>query len=138
MYETKTASLPVSSSSYTLWGGQSRLTNIQVGSVANLLPTKLNVSCEGWTGHVSTSWKVSPQEASTSARSTSYDGSSHVLYWADACSEIAFVVPSTVKTSEPPSEQSSFNASCKLKVASFHSSLPCCSLVRKKLVGDQR
>jgi hypothetical protein len=92
----------------------------------------------GWTGHVSTSWKVSPQEASTSARSTTYDGSSHVLYWADACSEIAFVVPSTVKTSEPPSEQSSFNASCKLKVASFHSSLPCCSLVRKKLVGDQR
>jgi hypothetical protein len=65
----------------------------------------------GWTGHVSTSWKVSPQEASTSARSTTYDGSSHVLYWADACSEIAFVVPSTVKTSEPPSEQSSFNAS---------------------------
>ncbi|XP_063903698.1 ral GTPase-activating protein subunit beta isoform X6 [Zophobas morio] len=65
----------------------------------------------GWTGHVSTSWKVSPQESPVASRSTSYDGSTHVLYWADACAEIAFVVPSTIKPADPPSEQSSFNAS---------------------------
>ncbi|XP_064215026.1 ral GTPase-activating protein subunit beta isoform X6 [Tribolium castaneum] len=59
----------------------------------------------GWTGHVSTSWKISPQENSVSARNSSYDGTTHVLYWADACSEIAFVVPSVIKPPEP-SEQS--------------------------------
>lgn len=34
-----------------------------------------------------------------------------MLYWADACSEVAFVVPSKIPNFEPGSEQSSFNAS---------------------------
>ncbi|XP_049826190.1 ral GTPase-activating protein subunit beta isoform X3 [Aethina tumida] len=59
----------------------------------------------GWTGHVSTSWKVSPNTQPASAQpSKCYDGSSHVLYWADACSEVAFVVPSHVKSKDDHSE----------------------------------
>ncbi|XP_033610459.1 ral GTPase-activating protein subunit beta isoform X8 [Cryptotermes secundus] len=52
----------------------------------------------GWTGHISTSWKVT-QPTSEQARAPSnhggsaYNGDSQVLYWADASSEIAFVVP---------------------------------------------
>ncbi|XP_065158063.1 ral GTPase-activating protein subunit beta isoform X3 [Atheta coriaria] len=49
----------------------------------------------GWTGHVSTSWVISNAE-SVPATGV-YDGQSQVLYWADACSEIAFVMPSMLK-----------------------------------------
>lgn len=34
-----------------------------------------------------------------------------MLYWADACSEVAFVVPSKIPNFDASSEQSSFNAS---------------------------
>ncbi|XP_056640565.1 ral GTPase-activating protein subunit beta isoform X3 [Diorhabda sublineata] len=53
----------------------------------------------GWTGHVSTSWKILPNnDTEEMEKRTSYDGSTHVLYWADACSEIAFVIPSQCKS----------------------------------------
>ncbi|XP_018579922.1 ral GTPase-activating protein subunit beta isoform X2 [Anoplophora glabripennis] len=66
----------------------------------------------GWTGHTSTSWKVvTGAEQSTTPKQKLYDGSSHVLYWADACSEIAFVVPSQIKSSESQMDQPSFNTS---------------------------
>ncbi|GFG30495.1 hypothetical protein Cfor_08118 [Coptotermes formosanus] len=52
----------------------------------------------GWTGHISTSWRVmqptSEEDAAPSNHGGSlYNGDSQVLYWADASSEIAFVVP---------------------------------------------
>ncbi|CAH1106389.1 unnamed protein product [Psylliodes chrysocephalus] len=67
----------------------------------------------GWTGHISTSWKIPPNTEiqQPTKKQKSYDGSSHILYWADACSEIAFVIPSECKPVEASSEQSSFNAS---------------------------
>lgn len=52
----------------------------------------------GWTGHISTSWRVI-QPISGEVRPPSnhggsaYNGDLQVLYWADASSEIAFVVP---------------------------------------------
>lgn len=62
----------------------------------------------GWTGHVKTSWKVAPTpcaptqsqnpgNSNESNKNVIYDGTTHILYWADACSEIAFVVPSQSK-----------------------------------------
>ncbi|XP_013391687.1 ral GTPase-activating protein subunit beta isoform X2 [Lingula anatina] len=62
----------------------------------------------GWTGHVSSSWKITDNgqdhssdtlsgEVFTPASDTGgsvYDGHQKVLYWADAAAEIAFVVPS--------------------------------------------
>ncbi|KAL3276294.1 hypothetical protein HHI36_024193 [Cryptolaemus montrouzieri] len=69
----------------------------------------------GWSGHISTSWKL-PQTADpkqcgdNGAQDISYDGTEKVLYWADACSEIAFVVPSQLKP-KLSHEQPSFNAS---------------------------
>lgn len=63
----------------------------------------------GWTGHISTSWEASA-EASPSTQSgaqKTYDGNTHVLYWADAFSEVAFVVPSSLKQS---AKQRKFNA----------------------------
>ncbi|XP_024939049.1 ral GTPase-activating protein subunit beta isoform X11 [Cephus cinctus] len=52
----------------------------------------------GWTGHVSTSWRVTvpvnvPQPAHSDHGGALYNGDTHVLYWADVSSEIAFVVP---------------------------------------------
>lgn len=66
----------------------------------------------GWTGHSSTSWKVSPNtaEETTVPKQKLYDGSNHVLYWADALSEIAFVVPSQIKVLDSSSDNS-FNTS---------------------------
>lgn len=52
----------------------------------------------GWTGHVSTSWRVAAQPSNPSALSSDhggaiFNGETHVLYWADVSSEIAFIVP---------------------------------------------
>ncbi|XP_060532463.1 ral GTPase-activating protein subunit beta isoform X4 [Cylas formicarius] len=67
----------------------------------------------GWTGHVSTSWNIPTHSqdkiGSVPPGAISYDGTTHVLYWADPCSEIAFVIPSKLKRFE--SEQSKFNMS---------------------------
>ena len=57
----------------------------------------------GWTGHVSTSWKImepeeddiNDAEYQMSTGGSVYDGRQQVLYWADVSSEVAFVVPST-------------------------------------------
>lgn len=57
----------------------------------------------GWTGHVSTSWKTTSEEAERGSDRDDtppdhggclFDGRNQVLYWADAMSEVAFVVPS--------------------------------------------
>ncbi|XP_022914595.2 ral GTPase-activating protein subunit beta isoform X2 [Onthophagus taurus] len=69
----------------------------------------------GWTGHVLTSWKniKNNNNNDTNNKSLIFDGQNQVLYWADACSEIAFVVPSQIKpihNSGGSLEQSSFNA----------------------------
>lgn len=54
---------------------------------------------------------MSPQDLSaTASKATNYDGSSHVLYWADACSEVAFVVPSTIKPLEQSIDSSTYNS----------------------------
>lgn len=58
----------------------------------------------GWTGHVSTSWKATKTDEINSDREDTppdhggclFDGRSQVLYWADAMSEVAFVVPSSI------------------------------------------
>ncbi|XP_025089592.1 ral GTPase-activating protein subunit beta-like isoform X4 [Pomacea canaliculata] len=54
----------------------------------------------GWTGHVSTSWKIiepddcEDEEYLVGTGGSLYDGRQQVLYWADVLSELAFVVPS--------------------------------------------
>ncbi|XP_012944892.1 ral GTPase-activating protein subunit beta isoform X2 [Aplysia californica] len=54
----------------------------------------------GWTGHVSTSWKITEpddmdeDEYQTGTGGSLYDGRQQVLYWADVLSEMAVVVPS--------------------------------------------
>lgn len=66
----------------------------------------------GWTGHISTSWKVKQgSEAEEKNDNCLYDGNTHVLYWADACSEIAFVIPSQIKLQEKANSSESFNTS---------------------------
>ncbi|XP_021916328.1 ral GTPase-activating protein subunit beta isoform X3 [Zootermopsis nevadensis] len=52
----------------------------------------------GWTGHISTSWRITQPTSQENATPRNhggslYNGDSQVLYWADASSEIAFVVP---------------------------------------------
>ncbi|XP_063235788.1 ral GTPase-activating protein subunit beta isoform X2 [Bacillus rossius redtenbacheri] len=53
----------------------------------------------GWTGQIATSWKVIPrppgvEDAPSNHGGCLYNGETKVLYWADATSEVAFVVPS--------------------------------------------
>lgn len=60
----------------------------------------------GWTGHTSTSWKVSENQGSIENQPNRFDGQNKVLYWADALSEIAFVLPSQIKIPEGQPDQS--------------------------------
>lgn len=59
----------------------------------------------GWTGHVSTSWKTNSPNGNHNNiphdhGGCLFDGQSQVLYWADACAEVAFVVPSQINKPE--------------------------------------
>ncbi|XP_039292662.1 ral GTPase-activating protein subunit beta isoform X3 [Nilaparvata lugens] len=53
----------------------------------------------GWTGQLETSWKITPTQTNADLEDhgqhggSLYNGNSHVIYWADVSSEIAFVVP---------------------------------------------
>ncbi|XP_012219325.1 ral GTPase-activating protein subunit beta isoform X2 [Linepithema humile] len=71
----------------------------------------------GWTGHVSTSWRATaqvnvPQPAHSNHGGALYNGDTHVMYWADVSSEIAFVVPtqSYLIASSDSLEESSYNS----------------------------
>ena len=60
----------------------------------------------GWTGHISTSWKggmTEPREATqcNDHGGALFNGDNHVIYWADALSELAFVVPSRRRSRSP-------------------------------------
>ncbi|XP_042901218.1 ral GTPase-activating protein subunit beta isoform X2 [Parasteatoda tepidariorum] len=52
----------------------------------------------GWTGHISTAWKILPNEDLESIEEdhtvSAFNGKNKVLYWSDVNSELAFVVPS--------------------------------------------
>ncbi|XP_040294146.1 ral GTPase-activating protein subunit beta isoform X5 [Bufo bufo] len=68
----------------------------------------------GWTGHVSTSWSINcigeneqGQEETTNSEDSGgsiFNGEKKVLYYADALTEIAFVVPSAVESQTDTSE----------------------------------
>ncbi|XP_030213857.1 ral GTPase-activating protein subunit beta isoform X4 [Gadus morhua] len=72
----------------------------------------------GWTGHLDTSWSLNccsdgppspPQEDAASPEETGgsmFNGERKVLYYADALTEIAFVVPSLTENSEDSSVHS--------------------------------
>ncbi|KAL0129771.1 hypothetical protein PUN28_001794 [Cardiocondyla obscurior] len=84
----------------------------------NSLGWTVSVSAHaGWTGHVSTSWRVTaqvnvPQPAHSNHGGALYNGDTHVLYWADVSSEIAFVVPtqSYLIASSDSLEETSYNS----------------------------
>lgn len=66
---------------------------------------------------MSTSWKVTaqvnvPQPAHSNHGGALYNGDTHVLYWADVSSEIAFVVPtqSYLMASSDSLEEASYNS----------------------------
>lgn len=91
----------------------------------------------GWTGHVQTSWRSATSAAFGSSNANAavhqpdedehggalYNGSSHVLYWADVSSEVAFVVPtlSANVTSDPlPIADSNFSEPSNGKYLLFY------------------
>ncbi|GIX77874.1 ral GTPase-activating protein subunit beta [Caerostris extrusa] len=59
----------------------------------------------GWTGHISTAWKILPTDdldpISEEDTVSIYNGKNKVLYWSDVSSELAFVVPSPVSLKSP-------------------------------------
>jgi len=64
----------------------------------------VNVSVHpGWTGRIETSWNLpdnkytKDQNVNTPHGGSLYNGETHVIYWADVSSEIAFVVPTNYK-----------------------------------------
>jgi len=64
----------------------------------------VNISVHpGWTGRVETSWNLpdnkhtKDQKCNTPHGGSLYNGETHVIYWADVSSEIAFVVPTNYK-----------------------------------------
>lgn len=68
----------------------------------------------GWTGHVSTAFTVTtpPQEvmADLNHGGSCFSGRSHVLYWSDALSEVAFVVPSPAIAQQNQGSQQSLGS----------------------------
>lgn len=61
----------------------------------------------GWSGRVETSWNLPDhnknsknEKLNTSHGGSLYNGETHVVYWADVSSEIAFVVPTNGKERE--------------------------------------
>ncbi|XP_035223369.1 ral GTPase-activating protein subunit beta-like isoform X3 [Stegodyphus dumicola] len=66
----------------------------------------------GWTGHISTAWKILPNDDLDSIPEQEtvsvYNGKHKVLYWSDVSSELAFVVPS------PVSQERSFRKETKV------------------------
>lgn len=52
----------------------------------------------GWTGHVSTSWKVIPDDSKQEEGQPLFDGKRHVLYWSDVSHELVFLLPSSYST----------------------------------------
>lgn len=58
----------------------------------------------GWTGRVETSWNLpnyshsNDDKFNTTHGGSLYNGESHIIYWADVSSEIAFVVPTNGKS----------------------------------------
>ena len=62
----------------------------------------------GWTGHSSTSWRVQTEPMKPlkmpNHGGSVFNGDHHVLYWADALNEIAFVVPSENNKNKPEPE----------------------------------
>lgn len=59
----------------------------------------------GWTGRVETSWNLpdnhsKDQNINSSHGGSLFNGDTHVIYWADVSSEIAFVVPTYFKEHE--------------------------------------
>ncbi|XP_049763292.1 ral GTPase-activating protein subunit beta isoform X1 [Schistocerca cancellata] len=68
----------------------------------------------GWTGHLTTSWKICQPQSTDEVHHSKhggclYDGQTNVLYWADASSEVAFVVPT--RHSDAGSSVPSFDSS---------------------------
>lgn len=78
----------------------------------------VSVSCHaGWTGHVSTSWRATvpvnvPQPAHSDHGGALYNGDTHILYWADVSSEVAFIVPthSVGNISSDSMDESNYNS----------------------------
>lgn len=64
----------------------------------------------GWTGHISTSWKILPTDDLDSIPEEEetvsiYSGKHKVLYWSDVSSELAFVVPSPSSQERNPRKE---------------------------------
>ena len=51
----------------------------------------------GWTGNVSTSWRIIEEESHEESQYL-FDGKKHVLYWADVSHELVFILPSSFST----------------------------------------
>uniref|UniRef100_A0A8C6L2A7 Ral GTPase-activating protein subunit beta n=1 Tax=Nothobranchius furzeri TaxID=105023 RepID=A0A8C6L2A7_NOTFU len=60
----------------------------------------------GWTGHLDTSWSLNSSATPEDTGGSAFNGERKVLYYADALTEIAFVVPSLTESSEESSVHS--------------------------------
>ena len=76
----------------------------------------------GWTGHVSTSWKILEEDSNQEEGQYFFDGKKHVLYWADVSHELVFILPSSFSTAaEDLADNTSLDGEPKLRAISDHS-----------------
>jgi hypothetical protein len=78
-------------------------------------------SHSGWTGHVSTAWKIieddnNSKQVAEEENSLQFDGRKHVLYWADVSHELVFMLPSGPIPEE--GDNSSLDGDSKLRASS--------------------
>ncbi|XP_054153241.1 ral GTPase-activating protein subunit beta-like isoform X2 [Oppia nitens] len=76
----------------------------------------------GWTGHISTAWKIIQDcNVKDHEKNCVFDAKRHVLYWADVSHELVFVLPSSFSSLSEDSDNQSLDGDYKQRVtADFH------------------
>ena len=87
---------------------------LSLGSVIDVM------THSGWTGHVSTAWRVIDESYHREDDQHLFDGKRHALYWADVSHELVFILPSTFPSADDLADNCSIESEHKLK-ADVHS-----------------
>ena len=97
---------------------QQIMSNNKFKEFVHSLGTGIDVnSHSGWTGHMSTAWKIVENDsiAKDNENSFIFDGKKHVLYWADVSHELVFLLPSDFTSLLDESDNSSLDGEHKLR-----------------------
>lgn len=83
---------------------------LSLGSVIDV------TSHTGWTGHMSTAWRVLDDGPLRNDEQHSLDGKRHALYWADVNHELVFILPTSFPSTDDSADNCSLESEHRLRV----------------------